>query len=450
MAEPGVPVRAWGRTWRRDLLALAIAAALARGGCSRGSEDEKRVQASLQSALTSTLTRRRTSPPTPKARSCGSSRSNSTSDASTRQRGSMARSRMPQMAELIDRAHERHPRRARPAAVQRRLARTAAPGGEQGLPHKKGFDPDEAGALDVWLTYLYMKYASDLADGLSDLAHADPTWQIKTEKFDAAATPRGRAGEEHRRASLLELDAGRTRSTRRCARCSPTTARMAAKGGWPAVPAHVEAEARTEEPAVATRRRAARRLRRLHRLRARGRTPRRLRGRAAGSGQALPAPPRPGRRRHGRRRRVAEMNVPIEQRIRQIELNLERWRWLPRDLGDRHILVNIPEIPARSLGWRPGAAHDARRRRQAGHADADLQRRDDLPGVQSVLERAARHRAGRNAARGPEGSRLPRADQHGSARHERQAGRSGVDRSRRSRPVPVPPAARRARTRSAS
>ena len=24
-------------------------------------------------------------------------------------------------------------------------------------------------------------------------------------------------------------------------------------------------------------------------------------------------------------------------------MNLERWRWLPRDLGDRHILVNIPE-----------------------------------------------------------------------------------------------------------
>ncbi len=36
------------------------------------------------------------------------------------------------------------------------------------------------------------------------------------------------------------------------------------------------------------------------------------------------------------------MNVPIEERIRQIELNLERWRWLPRELGPRHVLVNIP------------------------------------------------------------------------------------------------------------
>jgi len=36
------------------------------------------------------------------------------------------------------------------------------------------------------------------------------------------------------------------------------------------------------------------------------------------------------------------LNVPISKRIQQIELNLERWRWLPDDFGARHILVNIP------------------------------------------------------------------------------------------------------------
>jgi len=35
------------------------------------------------------------------------------------------------------------------------------------------------------------------------------------------------------------------------------------------------------------------------------------------------------------------LNTPIETRIRQIELNLERWRWLPVELGPRHVLVNI-------------------------------------------------------------------------------------------------------------
>jgi murein L,D-transpeptidase YcbB/YkuD len=41
----------------------------------------------------------------------------------------------------------------------------------------------------------------------------------------------------------------------------------------------------------------------------------------------------------GKKTRSA-MNITVDQRIRQIELNLERWRWLPRELGRRYIFVN--------------------------------------------------------------------------------------------------------------
>ncbi|MFO1371929.1 MAG: L,D-transpeptidase family protein [Candidatus Competibacteraceae bacterium] len=41
---------------------------------------------------------------------------------------------------------------------------------------------------------------------------------------------------------------------------------------------------------------------------------------------------------------LAVLNVPVAERIRQIELNLERWRWLPDGFGSRYIMVNIPSF----------------------------------------------------------------------------------------------------------
>lgn len=40
-------------------------------------------------------------------------------------------------------------------------------------------------------------------------------------------------------------------------------------------------------------------------------------------------------------RTLKALNVSAERRVRQIELNLERWRWLPQNLGNPYILVNI-------------------------------------------------------------------------------------------------------------
>ncbi|MEX2178917.1 MAG: L,D-transpeptidase family protein [Gemmatimonadaceae bacterium] len=41
---------------------------------------------------------------------------------------------------------------------------------------------------------------------------------------------------------------------------------------------------------------------------------------------------------------LASLNITADFRLAQIAANLERYRWLPRSLGDRYILVNVPSF----------------------------------------------------------------------------------------------------------
>ena len=45
---------------------------------------------------------------------------------------------------------------------------------------------------------------------------------------------------------------------------------------------------------------------------------------------------------------IKEMNVPMAQRIRQIELTLERWRWLSHSFPQPPVVVNLPEFKLRT------------------------------------------------------------------------------------------------------
>jgi murein L,D-transpeptidase YcbB/YkuD len=38
---------------------------------------------------------------------------------------------------------------------------------------------------------------------------------------------------------------------------------------------------------------------------------------------------------------LTALNVPVSERIQQILVNMERWRWMPDELGDRYLLVNM-------------------------------------------------------------------------------------------------------------
>jgi murein L,D-transpeptidase YcbB/YkuD len=44
---------------------------------------------------------------------------------------------------------------------------------------------------------------------------------------------------------------------------------------------------------------------------------------------------------------VQALNVPVQARIEQIRVNMERWRWMPDNLGERYIIVNLAGFEAR-------------------------------------------------------------------------------------------------------
>jgi murein L,D-transpeptidase YcbB/YkuD len=114
----------------------------------------------------------------------------------------------------------------------------------------------------------------------------------------------------------------------------------AAEGPWPALPDETELRPGASGPAVETLRAMLRRTGDL--------------------GEAAPTAPasfdasltealRRFQERHGLdpsgeldAATAAALAVPPARRARIIELNLERWRWLPADLGPRHLVVNIP------------------------------------------------------------------------------------------------------------
>jgi murein L,D-transpeptidase YcbB/YkuD len=50
----------------------------------------------------------------------------------------------------------------------------------------------------------------------------------------------------------------------------------------------------------------------------------------------------------------AQLNTPVSRRVQQIEWALERWRWMPEQLDEQTILVNIPEFRLRARDAQTG------------------------------------------------------------------------------------------------
>lgn len=192
--------------------------------------------------------------------------------------------------------------------------------------------------LDLLLTDALLVLASHLASGRVDPTTIHPEWSARPGAVNLVgeldmALATGRIGERLER--LVPEHPGYVRLRNALA----DYRRIAADGGWPELPGRTLSPGMRDEAVPLLR----------ERLRLTGD----LAGPAGRRNQDrydadVEAAVRRFQARHDLEptgvvglETSATMNVPVEDRIRQIELNLERWRWLPRDLGSRHIIVNI-------------------------------------------------------------------------------------------------------------
>jgi murein L,D-transpeptidase YcbB/YkuD len=57
---------------------------------------------------------------------------------------------------------------------------------------------------------------------------------------------------------------------------------------------------------------------------------------------------------------IKQLNVPLQHRVVQLQLTLERWRWLPAEFSAPPIIVNIPDFRLRALDESNNVAMDMR------------------------------------------------------------------------------------------
>jgi murein L,D-transpeptidase YcbB/YkuD len=198
-------------------------------------------------------------------------------------------------------------------------------------------DPAQRKRGEAALKAAVLRYARQVRSGRLDGADFDDEWALRPAAFDPKPELEAALAQNGLQAWLAGLppqQPGYQAAVKQLA----VYRGIAAKGGWGRLPTGRKLEAGAQDPRVPA-----------------------LRARLALEDPMAPAtgansldPPlvealKAFQRRHGLvddgklgPATVAAMNVPVERRVAQIEANLERWRWLPRDLPADRVDVNIP------------------------------------------------------------------------------------------------------------
>lgn len=199
--------------------------------------------------------------------------------------------------------------------------------------------PAEQVDLELLASDAFLVFGSHLLHGRVNPETIDPEWLANRRNASLHEVLESAMASGRIEASLYAL-APRQARYATLVEAADRLRRVADEGGWPSVPAGPRLELGVVDARVVA-------------LRERLEKSGDLTSRAAGSDperfdEALHDAVSRFQERHGLEAdgvvgpaTLGALNVPARQRARQIETNLERWRWLPDDLGRQHIEVNI-------------------------------------------------------------------------------------------------------------
>jgi murein L,D-transpeptidase YcbB/YkuD len=226
------------------------------------------------------------------------------------------------------------------------LTAAEAHGLEPARYHVEAIRARGAGATAGWsvetellLTDAFVRYASDLRSGRRPPGFAEADWGIPAQPFDAVSALTRVLREPTTWTMLLASLPPPTPDYGRLVDALRRFRAIAAQGDWPLVHAGTPLRPGDDDARVAV-------------LRTRlavedERVPRG--GETRYDGQVEDGVRR-FQSRHGLaadgivgQATIRSLNVSAADRARQITLNLERWRWLPRDFGRHYVVVNVAD-----------------------------------------------------------------------------------------------------------